>query len=51
MQATRRALGVDVDMRETHLPQRLNELEVAGRGGRRYLMIDLDVLPAATAPE
>lgn len=41
----------DVDMQETQLPQRLNELQkLLDAADDVYLTIDLDVLPAATAP-
>ncbi len=50
-----RALGVDyvedVQMQERHLEQRLAELDDRlARADHVYLSIDLDVLPAATAP-
>ncbi|AXF17095.1 formimidoylglutamase [Paraburkholderia caledonica] len=42
---------LDVDMQETQLPQRLNELQkLLDAADDVYLTIDLDVLPAATAP-
>jgi formiminoglutamase len=42
---------LDVDMQETQLPQRLNELQkLLDTADDVYLTIDLDVLPAATAP-
>lgn len=49
------ALGVryvlDVDMQEPQLPQRLDELQqLLDSADDVYLTIDLDVLPAATAP-
>ncbi|ASW02446.1 formimidoylglutamase [Paraburkholderia aromaticivorans] len=41
----------DVDMQEAQLPQRLNELQkLLDAADDVYLTIDLDVLPAATAP-
>lgn len=41
----------DVDMQETQLPQRLSELQkLLDAADDVYLTIDLDVLPAATAP-
>jgi len=42
---------LDVDMQETQLPQPLNELQkLLDAADDVYLTIDLDVLPAATAP-
>lgn len=42
---------LDVDMQETQLPQRLNELQqLLDAADDVYLTIDLDVLPAAVAP-
>ncbi|RKT22573.1 formiminoglutamase [Paraburkholderia sp. RAU2J] len=42
---------LDVEMQETQLPQRLNELQqLLDAADDVYLTIDLDVLPAATAP-
>ncbi|PQV54330.1 formimidoylglutamase [Paraburkholderia sp. BL21I4N1] len=42
---------LDVDMQDVHLPQRLNELQsLLDATDDVYLTIDLDVLPAATAP-
>lgn len=42
---------LDVDMQEPQLPQRLNELQqLLDAADDVYLTIDLDVLPAATAP-
>jgi formiminoglutamase len=42
---------LDVDMQETQLPQRLSELQqLLDAADDVYLTIDLDVLPAATAP-
>lgn len=43
--------ALDVDMQETQLPLRLQELDLMlDEADDVYLTIDLDVLPAATAP-
>ena len=43
--------ALDVDMQETQLPLRLHELQqLLDAAADVYLTIDLDVLPAATAP-
>ncbi|HYS65318.1 MAG TPA: formimidoylglutamase [Paraburkholderia sp.] len=42
---------LDIDMQETQLPQRLHDLQkLLDAADDVYLTIDLDVLPAATAP-
>ncbi|WCM23994.1 formimidoylglutamase [Paraburkholderia bryophila] len=42
---------LDVDMQDLHLPQRLHDLQtLLDAADDVYLTIDLDVLPAATAP-
>lgn len=42
---------LDIDMQETQLPQRVNELQqLLDAADDVYLTIDLDVLPAAAAP-
>ncbi|CAE6835324.1 Formimidoylglutamase [Paraburkholderia nemoris] len=43
--------ALDVDMQEPQLPQRLDDLrQLLDSADDVYLTIDLDVLPAATAP-